>query len=302
MLPGVVQRVSEGGRQIYFETSREGVPDREGEDLAADALWASRGLFLEQGNLDIWHLSWLQEDPSFVIGRPVEVRREGPSLFVRGELFESAPGSSPPALHTPRWWADLVWHSMTQQIPPQLWFPSVLGKAQGAVVQTRAGRAVTLYKGPIEWYSVGLAPRVQHPSLPPVRTTPLGPFLDRAVVAKAERPLLLQAGGRRIAAMSYRTFAKAVQTAAQLQEGEVNAAKQALGRLAAARREDLEGSLQRRYRRRKRRVLGKLLRGETPGEEGAVAEAFYKCGGLSQAEARWCARRLGQELDALCHF
>lgn len=300
VLPNAVHAAPGQDRSIYFETSREGVADRQGEDIAADALWNSRKLFLSQGNFDIWHLSWLKQDPSFVIGVPSDVQRSGPSIFVKGHIF--APTTPEPApVHSSLWWANLFWGSQTQMYPPMPWFPSVLGNAntEGTVVQTRKGREVRFMKGPIEWYSVGFAPRVQHPGLPPISKAPVGPFADPTLIAKAHHPLILEGG--KIAAMSYSVFAKAVQTAAGLASNDsALAGKAALSGIPAIRREALEGgSLKARYKRRKKKVLGKLLRGEVLGELGDVAECFRKCGGLTREEARCCALQLGEELDNL---
>lgn len=71
-------------RQVWFETSREGVTDREGQDIAANALWNSRKLFLEQGSFDLNHWSFLGNPPGtgmrpeYIVGRPSEVRHDGP--------------------------------------------------------------------------------------------------------------------------------------------------------------------------------------------------------------------------------
>lgn len=279
-------------RVIYFEASREGVVDREGEDIAADALWASRKLFLSQGNIDVNHWSWLGNPPGtgmrpeYVIGLPLEVRRAGPSVFVKAELFSNL---APPPLGSSGEWADRVWHSLTQMQPPMRWFPSVFGKlAPDAVVEVevRDGQKVRVIRGPIEWYSVGLAQRAQNPALPPVSLEPLGAF------AKAEatgRPVTLG----RIAVVPYRVLAKALTQAAVLTAGDPHALdpKSGLTGVPAIRRESLEGL----YRRLAPRVLRELLMGRVEGSVKGVAKAFVRLGAPSCA-ARAMALRLAKEL------
>ncbi|WP_157202983.1 hypothetical protein [Calidithermus chliarophilus] len=289
-----------GQRLVYFETSREGVTDREGEDIAADALWDSRELFLRQGNLDLNHWSWLGNPPGsgmrpeYVIGQPLDVAREGGSIFVLGEIAQKAP--PPPAEAVPGMpagssWADWFWHTVSVQNPPMRWFPSVFGNiAPHATVEVelRDGRSVRLIKGPLEWFSVGFAQRAQHPELPAVSTTPLGAF-----AMSADRPTLVP-GVPEVAVLPYAAFAKAVQGAQAVMAGYGLEGKAGLSGVGAVRRESLEG----RYERHKRRVLGKLLRREIDGSLEGVADAFMKCG-FSKGEARHCAIRLGQELDTL---
>lgn len=293
-LPQEVQgaQSTAGQRVVYFEAANDQHVDREGEVVSSDALWDSRGLLTSQGNLDIWHFSFLKQDPSYIIGNPLDVKRDGSSIYVLGEIFNPAtPDAQTP--YTSGWWANQFWHSLTALTPPMRWFPSVLGSAKGAEVEIRKGQRVKVFKGPVEWYSVGFAPRVQNPGLAPVSPTPIGPFQE--VVAKAAMP----AAGVRIvgnvASMSLATFAKAVSAADGVGlEGKAN-----LKGLAALRRESLEGRrLRNLYRRHRKTVLGRILRREIPGEMGDVADAFAKCG-MSKADAARCAAWLGSELHRL---
>lgn len=291
-LEGAVRAEPGRRRVIYFEASREGVVDREGEDIAADALWASRELFLKQGNIDVNHWSWLGNPPGtgmrpeYVIGLPLEVRRQGPSIFVKAELFSNL---APPPPGSSGEWADRVWRSLTQMVPPMRWFPSVFGKlAPDAVVdvEVRDGQKVRVIRGPIEWYSVGLTQRAQNPALPPVSLEPLSAF------AKAETTGQPVAMGR-VAVVPYRTLAKALTQAAILTAGDPRAldAKRGLTGVPALRRESLEAL----YRRLAPRVLRGLLLGRVEGSVEGVAKAFAKLGAPPCA-ARRMALRLGKEL------
>jgi len=291
-LSGAVRAEPGTRRLIYFEASREGVVDREGEDIAADALWASRDLFLQQGNIDVNHWSWLGNPPGtgmrpeYVIGLPREVRRKGPSIFVLAELFSPL---APPPPGSSGEWADRVWHSLAHMHPPMRWFPSVFGKiAPNATVEveTRDGQRVRVIRGPIEWYSVGLAQRAQNPALPPVSLEPMGAF------AKAERMGGVVAMGQ-VAVVPYPVFAKAMAQAA-LTSGDPHALdpKAALTGTPALRRESLEAL----YRRAAPRVLRALLKGRLEGSLEAVAKAFLKLGAPSPCAARRMAERLGEEI------
>lgn len=200
-----------GQRTLFFEASRDNVVDREGEMVALDALWASRDLFLAQGNLDISHWSWLPNPltglpmPEYVIGRPLDVRRRGDGLFVKGEIFSNL---TPPPEGSSGDWADKFWHSVTGQVPPDRWFPSVYGfiHPDGKIVEDHRGRPVRKIVK-VDWTSVGFARRAQHPELGEVRTTDAG-----GVFAKAVRTVLpgsAREGGA--LHLSWGRFAKAVQ-------------------------------------------------------------------------------------------
>lgn len=317
--------VTENRRLVYFETSREGDVDREGEDIAADALWASRQHFLEQGNLDIGHFSWLGNPrgtgmrPEYVVGLPIDVRRNGPSIYVQGEIFSniSPPPENlqvamddPSVLGSNGGWADRFWHSLTGMRPPMRWFPSVLGKMHpgGVEMQVRHGRRVRFITGPMAWFSVAFAQRAQHPTLGPISTDPLGtPFAhDQAtpegdVIAKA-----VQSGTSalddRVMVMTPRMFAKAVDTAGVVTSGDPHALNEKgnLTGVAAVRGEALEGAgnadVRKLYARLKPKVLRRLLTGKIEGTIRAVAEAFRKAGAPDKY-AHAFAVQLGEEAD-----
>ncbi len=294
-LPQAVRAEPGTRRVLYFEASREGVVDREGEDIAADALWASRDLFLRQGNIDVNHWSWLGNPPGtgmrpeYVIGLPLEVRRQGPSIFVKAELFSNL---APPPPGSSGEWADRVWHSLTQMTPPMRWFPSVFGKlAPNATVEVelRDGKRVRVLKGPIEWYSVGLAQRAQNPALPPVSLEPMGAF------AKAEGAGDVRVMGQ-VAVVPYRTLAKALTQAALLTAGDPQAldAKAGLSGVPALRRESIEAL----YRQTAPKVLRGLLTGRVEGSLKGVMKAFLRLG-VPERVAKRFTTRLGEEILAL---
>lgn len=195
----------DGRRFIYFETAREGVIDREGEDIAADALWNSRKLLLEQGNIDLNHWAWLGNPygtgarPEYVIGLPLDVKRNGKSIFVKAEIFSN---TTPPPPNSSGDWADKTWHGLTQQNPPLRLFPSVYGNVKEARVEERNGQKVR-FLTKVEWYSVGLAQRAQHPALGAVSLEPMGGF------AKAHGLNLNPERGQPLV-LSMAQFAKAV--------------------------------------------------------------------------------------------
>lgn len=257
---------SGGRRYVYFETSREGVTDRQGEDIAASALWASRDLFLTQGNLDLNHWSWLGNPygsgarPEYVIGLPVDVKRTGKSIYVKGEVFGNK--TPPPEDHIGHW-ADQFWHSITAMRPAQRWYPSVFGsvKPNGWRTEQRGGKTIRFMTA-VDWYSVGFAQRAQHPTLPPVSTSPLGSF------AKADglvQPVHLTDWG---------TFAKALAVGAPVTDSAAKVGVQAVTP------ESLEGSKRahRAYEDVHGDVLKDVLRRIVPARREAIAKAFMARG------------------------
>lgn len=187
-----------GRRLIYFECSRDdGHEDRQGESVAVEALWKSRELFLNQGDLDIAHWGHL---PNPLTGRPMPEYRIGlpddcklgkaedgsPAIFARGELFSSL---TPAPQDSSGVWADRFWHSMTGLTPPDRWFPSVYGDIHPFGLEIREDdRGVVRRRiTSVDWYSVGFARRAMHPNLPAVSLSPIGPLSgDGALMAKAD--------------------------------------------------------------------------------------------------------------------
>lgn len=255
--------LASGGRRfVYFETSREGVTDRQGEDIAADALWASKDLFLSQGNLDLNHWSWLgnpygtEARPEYVIGLPVDVKRTGKSIYVKGEIFSNK--TPPPEDHIGHW-ADQFWHGITNMRPAQRWYPSVFGsvKPNGWRTETRGGRTIRFMTA-VEWYSVGFAQRAQHPALPPVSVDPMGAF---AKATGLVQPVHLTDWG---------AFAKALAVGNVITDSAARTGVQALtpeslegGRGAPRRYEDVHGD-----------VLNDVLRKIVPAKRDDIAKAF----------------------------
>ena len=176
-----------GKRTVYFEATREGVIDREGEEVAADGLWQSRELMLSQGDFDISHFSHLpnpqtgRPQPEYRIGHPTQVTRQGKSIFVAGDIYQSGEGVSAPTQGDHPFWPDYFWHSIAQQNPPAKWFPSVYGKINpgGIEVVMVKGQQVRRITS-VQWYSVGFALRAQHPALGPVSLTPVGNLMAKA--------------------------------------------------------------------------------------------------------------------------
>ncbi len=295
------EQITPERRLVYFETAREGVVDRQGEDIAADALWASRKHFLEQGNFDINHFSWLGNPagtgmrPEYVIGLPFDVKRQGKSIWVAGEIFSSTTPAPAPMTMTFNGetvtvppnaaWADHFWHSIKGLNPPMRWFPSIFGKLdpRGVKLETRSGKVVRFISGPIVWFSVGFAQRAQHPLLGSVSSTPIGPFSE-SYIAKADMPLI----DNHVAYMNLETFAKAVQTV-----GDAGGGSDLTG-VPAIRRESLEGVSS--YEAMRSSILKRILSGKLEGTFEAIVAAF-KEKGLDAENAAEYAKRLDKELD-----
>jgi hypothetical protein len=254
-----------GSRYVYFETSREGVTDRQGEDIAADALWASRDLFLTQGNLDLNHWSWLGNPygsgarPEYVVGAPLDVKRSGKSIFVKGEVFSNR--RPPPEDHIGHH-ADQLWHSLTLMRPPMRWWPSVFGTVKDAREEKRNGRTIRFMTA-VEWYSVGFAQRAQHPTLPPISTSPEGPF------AKAASGIITPT----ITLTDYDSFAKALAVGAPVTD---SAARTGVQALTPASHEGARGY--RDYADVAPRVLDHILKRVVPAKKDAIAKAFMNEG------------------------
>lgn len=279
-LPYLVKAAQMDGRRlIYCEASREGVVDREGEEVAADALWRSRDVFLSQGNLDINHFSWLGNPygtgarPEYVIGLPLDVARQGSSIFVKGEVFSSR---LPPPPGSNGEWADWFWHSLTQLDPPMRWFPSVFGQILpgGVEVVEKGGRKIRRITK-VEWFSLGFAQRAQHPALPPVSLEPMGPLAK----AGAYHPGSIRRAGVWVTDLP--TLAKALQVGLPVTDSAMKTGVQALTP------EALEGAVH--------SVLEEVLRGRLKPSLKALAKALERQG-VPRAKALRLARRTLREI------
>lgn len=298
-LPYLAKAVQEQERRvIYFEASRDNVVDREGEIVALEALWASRELFLSQGNFDIAHWAWLpnpltgRPDPGYVIGMPTDVKRQGGSLYVRGEVFSNR---LPPPEGAQGDWANKFWHSITGQNPPSRWFPSVYGniKPGGVEMTTIKGQKVRRITN-VEWYSVGFALRAQHPDLPAVSTQPMGGLAkaDQGVISKA----MAQQG---VLQLSWGNFAKAVSAVGLPQTDHAS-----LTGVQALRKESVDPRMRQASalpgidsQIRRIAVLRQVKKGTVPLEKALLAKAF-EAAGATPREAQEETRDLLRDLQA----
>jgi len=284
-----------GQRFVYFETSREGVIDREGDDILADALWASKDLFLEQGTLDINHWSFLgnpygtERRPEYEIGIPVDARRQGKSIFVKGQIYTNATKPTKLAgFEGMGFWADEFWHSITAMNPPKRWYPSVFGNIKSVRVENRRGRRVRVITG-TEWYSVGFATRAQHPELPPVSTEPMG-GLRKAV------DLNLNRVSKGVWEMGVNTFVKALTTGDVVLDSPSKTGVQALTR------ESLEGAVRNQterpampYEKMRARVFNRIRKGQMLPKYDTI-RAFLVAQGMSKKQATEITERIMRDV------
>ncbi|GEM48703.1 hypothetical protein [Deinococcus cellulosilyticus] len=284
-LPVMAKAESVGSRRrVYFETAREGVEDREGEDIAQQALWDSRDLLIEQGDFDINHFAHLGNPygsgarPEYVIGHPTDVRRSGKSTFVQGEIFQSR-SKAPEGSNGD--WAEWFWHSITELDPPMKWFPSVFGNILEGKVIKRDGKLIRFITK-VEWYSVGFARRVQNPVLREVQTAPLGPFAKAqdATVSYQQK----HAAPAGVQCFTWGTLAKAM--------GSVGATVTDHAQITGYQSltpESLEGA---KYDGLKKRILNKVLRGKVAPKKAAIIKAFEEHGCSPDLAAEFAGRFL----------
>jgi hypothetical protein len=306
---GVTPRQDAEHRYLYCEASNELEIDHEGQIVLADMLWRSRHGFVRKGNFDINHFAWLGpgyngiRDPSYVIGHPLEVRRDGannngPRVFVKGEIFSSL--TEPPEGSSGEW-ANKFWHSAAEMRPAQRWFPSVYGDIPpgGVKVIVRNGRKIhAIAQG--DWLSIGFAMQVQHANLPAASTEPMGAFVKApgsSIYQRTANVAFEPDSGPIV--LTYSQFVKAIGTAsggyssdAAARTGVAAFQPESLERSSAVSklRDDL-GSVQPLYQKYAGKVLKAVLAGSVKPKHQAIRAAFEDCG-VSEAEADVCAKRL----------
>lgn len=162
---------TEGDRRlIYCEPSNENV-DAQREALKQAALIESAALFRKFGVLDLDHKSLLGERMgmtaaqarSYIIGRPEDVIVE-PRILVKGEIFR---GDAP---HLEN--ANFFWASLTEQIPPLRWYPSVGGRT---LAKHEAPDGTTVVDK-VAWTNLAFAQEPVNRSVQPVQVMPFDEF------------------------------------------------------------------------------------------------------------------------------
>lgn len=144
-----------------MEPSTEHV-DSMGDVVVQDALRKSADHFLKFGNIDIDHLSMIGHklglNPrEWEIGRPIDVDTRRKRVAVRAEVYRG---------HEK---ADWFWRTVTEQVPPMTWYPSI-----GGLMPERDGQKVIR----LLWVNIGLSRTPVNPHVVPVQ-------LDTDAVAKA---------------------------------------------------------------------------------------------------------------------
>lgn len=191
-------RMEGGQRIVYFEASNEGL-DQQNEVIAAKALAESAEFFKRYGNIDIDHYTLIgKPDPTkgrpgipgaelFEIGRPIDVRQDGKTTFVKSEIYS---GTGPAAKN-----ANMFWSSLTEVNPPQRWYPSVggavLAKSEEIDPATKS-RKVIISK--VRWTNIGVSKTPVNQHVGTCATIPLGAFAKCWSAAGLDFGKALEAG------------------------------------------------------------------------------------------------------------
>lgn len=190
--------VADGRRIVYFEASNEGL-DQQNEVIAAKALAESADYFRRYGNIDIDHYTLIgKPDPMkgrpgipgcelYEIGRPVDVKQDGKTTFVKAEIYS---GSGTAAER-----ANDFWSSITDLSPPQRWYPSVGGSVLAKSVEidpaTKLRKAVV---SKVRWTNIGVSKTPVNQHVGVCATIPIGAFAKSWTAAGLDFAKALEAG------------------------------------------------------------------------------------------------------------
>ena len=165
----------EGGeRFVYIEPSKESV-DYEGEKVLCKALAESADYYLRYGNLDLDHITQIGPKRGiadymlYEIGRPVDVKVDGRSTFVKGQILT---GDGDVAANANRFWA-----SLTEVSPPQRWYPSIGGAVvakSDEIDEDSHSKIAVISK--VRWCNTGFSKTPVNLDVPVASTVPLGAF------------------------------------------------------------------------------------------------------------------------------
>lgn len=170
--------VENGQRVVYLEASNE-VRDLQGERVLLSALEASIPYFLKYGRIDLDHASVTNEirgvgvNPyAFEIGRPLEAKVHGDSIWVKAAIFSSTDRTRPNRFTQA---ADVFWDSMHTN-PPVVWYPSVAGDVYSEdPVLDNDGKRTNEVRG-LRWHSIGLSRTPVNTAVAPAQTMPFRAF------------------------------------------------------------------------------------------------------------------------------
>lgn len=164
----------EGGQRIlYCEPSNEST-DLEGERVLREALQESKDYFLAKGNFDLDHITLkgyqmpgIKNPRLFEIGRPTEVRFDENRTFVKGFVY-SGIGETVEQ-------ANLFWDTLTKNVPPMMWYPSVGGHVRKAGKVSVGGNVVQAIQK-VYWNNIGFAREPVNSTVPNISVIPIGTF------------------------------------------------------------------------------------------------------------------------------
>lgn len=177
-----------GQRFIYVEASNES-RDLQGEIVLSKALKESVGIFQKFGVIDLDHKSMpsvakqhgIEYPEEWIVGRPVDVRFNGSTTFVKAQLRQGDTSLA----HR----ANMVWDGLVKVSPPDRYFASVGGSVLGREVRIdpeTKERVAVITK--TRWNNLALSLNPVNPDLNPATTTPVGVFtksLNGFVISKS---------------------------------------------------------------------------------------------------------------------
>jgi hypothetical protein len=242
-----------GARFVYVEASRQ-TRDVQGEVVLAKALAAAADRYARYGNLDIDHYSipsvaarvGIAEPGMWEIGRPVEVRADGETTFVKGEIYKGEGRLAEKA--------NEFWDSLTKLSPPKRWYPSVGGSVLDRVTtEDPMTKSQVTHIRAVNWTNIGFSAFPVNQDVPEISTVPFG------TLAKS-----FGAQGFNLTAALTKSEAGTVMTAGH----EADPAKLTGG--GALRRQSLDRKLHSYFHFRES-VAGELRKGECAQDRDAIA-------------------------------
>lgn len=163
-----------GERFLYFEASNED-QDHQNEVVLQKALAESSEYYLRHGNIDLSHYTIMGPKsgiPNFMeyeVGKPVSVRVDGKRTLVKAQLYS---GDSAMARN-----ANMVWDSLTKQVPPSRWYASVGGAvlSKSIKIDPDSGEKVAVIDK-VRWNNTALDRCPVNKTVAEVTTAPIGVF------------------------------------------------------------------------------------------------------------------------------
>jgi hypothetical protein len=187
----------EGQRRFLRCIASNQKVDLDNERVMQKALRDSVKYFLDKGNVDLDHITkighkfGIRNPHEYEIGIPRDVKFTGEETICDVEIFQGESETCEKA--------NFFWKSLTAQVPPQRWFPSVAGQVLKRSSGLTGGNVIKSVEA-VRWNNLGFAKEPVNPNLPAVQVERLSKSISiiKTLVSGTETDVAQLTGGQAV--------------------------------------------------------------------------------------------------------